>query len=115
MEYIVSVVIITASIVSVNRNYEKIKRQRTGGKCPPDYHRLYDPHSPQGGAFGGYKAANRLSVGFCERVVYLFNLCARVNFVTAAGYRVPMRADEIRALSCITLRSSRKNGYKDQR
>jgi hypothetical protein len=50
----------------------------------------------------GYKAASRLSVGFCERGVLLFNLCARVNFVTAAGYRVPMRADFIRALSCNT-------------
>jgi hypothetical protein len=54
----------------------------------------------------GYKADNRLSVGFCERVIYLPKVCARVNFVTAAGWRMPMRADFFRALSCLTEASS---------
>jgi hypothetical protein len=59
------------------------------------------------GILAGYKADKRLLVWVCERVVYLFNFCERVNFVTTAGYNVPTRADEIRPLSCTTLRSSR--------
>jgi hypothetical protein len=63
------------------------------------------PH--RAGLLVEYKANERLSVGFCERVVYLFNISARVNFVSAAGQHVPMRADFFRALSCLTARSAR--------
>jgi hypothetical protein len=42
----------------------------------------------------------------CERVLFLFIVCARVHFVTGAGWVVVLRADEIRALSCTTEASS---------
>jgi hypothetical protein len=50
----------------------------------------------------------RLGSGlFFDRVVLLFNLCARSGFGSDAGWRVPMRADEIRTLSCTTEASTR--------
>jgi hypothetical protein len=102
MESIVSVVVVTDSIVSVHRNYEKRKRQRTGGKRSPTIPDSMTLISRRAGLLVGYKADNRLSVGFCERVIYLFKVCARVNFFTAAGYSVLMRADFPCALSCTT-------------
>jgi hypothetical protein len=103
MKSIVSAAIVIDSIDSANRNYEKRNRKRTGGKHLRNYPDSMAALIPRrAGLLVGYKANNRLSVGFCERVIYLLKVCARVNFVTAAGYSVPMRAEFFRALSCLT-------------
>jgi hypothetical protein len=45
----------------------------------------------------------RLGVGlFFDRAAAVFNECGRMGFLGGAGWRVPMRADEILPLSCTT-------------
>jgi hypothetical protein len=85
MEYIVSMKIIIDSIVSVNRSYENRNGQTTDGRWYthlPTHSMTLIPH--RAGLLVGYKANERLSVGFCERVVYPLNISARANFLTGA-------------------------------